>query len=152
MLSQVDEDEEILNAVKAGAVGYLLKGDATSAGLTDAVRRVARGETIFTPSLAGLVLEELHHPSTASTTASFTERERQVLRMAARGHTEPRIAEELSLTLGEVRNQLRSVTFKLQREHTAHIATDHGEKGPAACRPPRSGGAPLGIGPRSPAT
>src|SRR6185503_3094637 len=86
ILSASGEQQDVLDAVKAGATGYLVKS-ASRAELLDAVRRVARGDAVFTPGLAGLVLGEyrrLSEPATSDPNEPrLTDRETEVLRMVA---------------------------------------------------------------------
>src|SRR3954449_2786693 len=88
ILSASGEQRDVLEAVKAGATGYLVKS-ASRRELLDAVHRVAQGDTVFTPGRAGLVLGEyrrLSEPAASdSDQPSLTERETEVLRMVAKG-------------------------------------------------------------------
>src|SRR4051812_12841518 len=90
ILSASGEQADVLDAVKAGATGYLVKS-ASSAELLDAVHRVADGDTVFTPGLAGLVLgeyrrlSEVPQSSTDPKLPRLTERETEVLRLVAKG-------------------------------------------------------------------
>ena len=89
ILSASGEQRDVLEAVKAGATGYLVKS-ASRDELLDAVRRVALGDTVFTPGLAGLVLGEYRRLSETPTdskddTPRITDRETEVLRLVAKG-------------------------------------------------------------------
>src|SRR6195952_4820277 len=90
ILSASGEQHDVLEAVKAGATGYLVKS-ASRQELLDAVRRVALGDTVFTPGLAGLVLGEYRRlsdapvPVTGPATPRLTDRETEVLRLVAKG-------------------------------------------------------------------
>src|ERR1700712_73952 len=90
ILSASGEQHDVLEAVKAGATGYLVKS-ASREELVEAVRRVAAGDTVFTPGLAGLVLGEYRRlsdspvPVTGPATPRLTDRETEVLRLVAKG-------------------------------------------------------------------
>lgn len=106
-------------ALDAGAAGYLLK-DAPSAQLADAVRRVHAGGRVVDPALA---VEAWSEPD------PLTDRERQVLRLAAEGLAGPEIAEQLRLSEGTVRNYLSEAISKLgarNRVEAARIAQQKG--------------------------
>ena len=114
VLSASGEEADVLEAVKAGARGYLLKS-ATSEEIVDAVRRVHGGEAVFTPSLAGLVLDEFQrlaskHPDEPDLTA----RENEVLRLVAKGYTYREIAEKLFISVKTVQNHVQNILTKLQ--------------------------------------
>ena len=118
VLSASAEEEHVLEAVKAGASGYLLKS-STSAELIDAVRRVRSGEPVFTPSLAGLVLDEFRRVASGGATAStdepqLTPRENEVLKLVAKGYTYREIGEKLFISTKTVQNHVQNILTKLQ--------------------------------------
>lgn len=115
ILSASGEHEDVLAAVKAGATGYLIKS-ASKADLLDAVRRVAEGDTVFTPGLAGLVLGEYRRLSVAPDPDAplLTERETEVLRLVAKGLSYRQIAERLVLSHRTVQNHVQNTLRKLQ--------------------------------------
>ena len=125
MLSASGEQQSVLDAVKAGASGYLLK----SAGLADfleAVARTAAGDTVFTPGLAGLVLGEFRRlavePATADGGApKLTERETEVLRLVAKGLSYRQIAERLVLSHRTVQNHVQNTLGKLQLHNRVEL-------------------------------
>jgi DNA-binding NarL/FixJ family response regulator len=132
VLSASDEREDVLEAVKAGATGYLVKS-ASKAELADAVRATAAGRAVFTPSLAGLVLGEYRRiaqdPSSGPATPSLTERETEVLRFVAKGLSARQIAEKLSLSHRTVENHVQATFRKLQvanRVELTRYAIEHG--------------------------
>src|SRR5689334_17562097 len=92
ILSASGEQGDVLAAVKAGATGYLVKS-ASREELLSAVRRVAAGDTVFTPGLAGLVLGEFRRTSDRPDEPQLTERETEVLKMVATGLSYRQIAE-----------------------------------------------------------
>lgn len=114
VLSASGEEADVLEAVKAGARGYLLKS-ATSEEIVDAVRRVHGGEAVFTPSLAGLVLDEFRRlASKDPDEPDLTARENEVLRLVAKGYTYREIAEKLFISVKTVQNHVQNILTKLQ--------------------------------------
>jgi DNA-binding NarL/FixJ family response regulator len=131
VLSASDERYDVLEAVKAGATGYLVKS-ASKAELGDAVRATADGRAVFTPGLAGLVLGEYRRiaqgPDSGSA-PSLTERETEILRHVAKGLTAKQIAARLSLSHRTVENHVQATFRKLQvanRVELARYAIEHG--------------------------
>jgi DNA-binding NarL/FixJ family response regulator len=131
VLSASDERDDVLEAVKAGATGYLVKS-ASKAELADAVRATGEGRAVFTPGLAGLVLGE--HRRMAKTpgadpAAGLTERETEILRYVAKGLTAKQIAERLTLSHRTVENHVQATFRKLEvanRVEAARYAIEHG--------------------------
>jgi DNA-binding NarL/FixJ family response regulator len=125
MLSASGEQQDVLDAMKAGANGYLLK----SAGLTeflDAVARTAAGDTVFTPGLAGLVLGEFRRlaaepDKSDEATPKLTERETEVLRLVAKGLSYRQIAERLVLSHRTVQNHVQNTLGKLQLHNRVEL-------------------------------
>jgi DNA-binding NarL/FixJ family response regulator len=117
MLSASGEHQDVLDAVKAGASGYLLKSAGREEFL-DAVRRTADGDAVFTPGLAGLVLGEYRRlastPATSPDQPRLTERELEVLRLVAKGLSYKQIAERLVLSHRTVQNHVQHTLDKLQ--------------------------------------
>jgi DNA-binding NarL/FixJ family response regulator len=92
VLSASAEESDVLEAVKVGAAGYILKS-ATSEELVEAVRRVRRGDPVFTAPLAGLVLSEFRRVSMANSgEPALTTRENEILKLVAKGYTYREIA------------------------------------------------------------
>jgi len=124
ILSASGEQEDVLAAVKAGATGYLVKS-ASRTELLDAVRRVAQGDTVFTPGLAGLVLGEYRRLSEPSTDdpdqPSLTDRETEVLRMVAKGLSYKQIAERLVLSHRTIQNHVQNTLRKLQMHNRVEL-------------------------------
>ncbi|MCO5971820.1 response regulator transcription factor [Actinoallomurus soli] len=122
VLSASGERQDVLDAVTAGATGYLTK----SASLEDvvaAVRAAAAGEAVFTPGLAGLVLGEYRRLVTApeKETPRLTNRETEVLRLVAKGLTYREIAERLVLSHRTVQNHVQNTLTKLQLHNKAQL-------------------------------
>jgi DNA-binding NarL/FixJ family response regulator len=124
ILSASGEQHDVLDAVKAGATGYLVKS-ASRAELLDAVRRVALGDTVFTPGLAGLVLGEYRRlsaaPAPAKDTPQITDRETEVLRLVAKGMSYKQIAERLFLSHRTVQNHVQNTLRKLQLHNRVQL-------------------------------
>ncbi|WP_189210061.1 MULTISPECIES: response regulator [Actinokineospora] len=130
VLSASGEHSDVLEAVKAGASGYLVKS-ASAEELVDAVRRTAAGDAVFTPGLAGLVLGEYRRMAAGPPDDSprLTDRETEVLRLVAKGLTARKIAERLVLSHRTVENHVQSTLRKLQlhnRVELARYAIEHG--------------------------
>ncbi len=114
VLSASGEEADVLEAVKAGASGYLLKS-STSEEVVDAIARVRDGEPVFTPSLAGLVLSEFRRISTSDPTEpGLTPRENEVLKLVAKGYTYREIGEKLFISTKTVQNHVQNILAKLQ--------------------------------------
>ncbi|GAA4096510.1 response regulator [Nonomuraea sp. NPDC050663] len=115
-LSVSDAAEDVIGVIRGGARGYVTK-NISGRELTDAIRRVAEGDAVFSPRLAGFVLDAF-----ASTEAppidpeldSLTQREREVLRLIARGYAYKEIAKELFISVKTVETHVSSVLRKLQ--------------------------------------
>lgn len=130
VLSASEERDDVLDAVKAGATGYLVKS-AQRAELVAAVESTAAGQTVFTPGLAGLVLGEYRRlaKEPADDAPALTERETEVLRHVAKGLSSKQIAERLHLSPRTVENHVGATLRKLQlgnRVELARYAMEHG--------------------------
>jgi DNA-binding NarL/FixJ family response regulator len=113
VLSASGEHADVLEAVKAGATGYLVKS-ASAAELLDAVRRTAAGDPVFTAGLAGLVLGAFRGMGAADLEMRLTDRETEVLRLVAKGLTYKQVAERLFISHRTVQNHVQNVLGKLQ--------------------------------------
>ena len=120
VLSASGEQADVLEAVKAGASGYLLKS-ASAAELLDAVHRTASGEAVFTPGLAGLVLGEYRRTAAEEGAPRLTPRETEVLRLVAKGLTSRQVAERLALSHRTVENHVNATLAKLQLHNRAQL-------------------------------
>ncbi len=131
ILSASGEQSDVLEAVKAGATGYLVKS-ASRDELLDAVRRVAAGDTVFTPGLAGLVLGEFRRMadgSSADPRDELTDRETEILKMVAKGMSYKQIAERLVISHRTVQNHVQNTLRKLQMHNRVQLtrwAIEHG--------------------------
>jgi DNA-binding NarL/FixJ family response regulator len=130
ILSASGEHRDVLDAVKAGATGYILKS-ASRAEFLDAVRRTGAGDAVFSPGLAGLVLGEFRRLATdpALDTPRLTDREAEILRMVGTGVTYKQIAERLVLSHRTVQNHVQNTLHKLHlhnRVDLVRYAIEHG--------------------------
>lgn len=115
-LTTFEDDELVFEVLRAGAVGYLLK-DAPVARLVDATLAAARGESVLQPSVASKVIAELARLGGAPRSTALdklSERERDVLRLIARGASNKEIAAALFVTEGTVKNHVTSILAKLE--------------------------------------
>jgi DNA-binding NarL/FixJ family response regulator len=133
VLSASGEQRDVLDAVKAGATGYLLKS-AQREEFLDAVRRTADGDTVFTAGLAGLVLGEFRRLAAAGQEAdpeapSLTDRETEVLRLVAKGVSYKDIADRLGLSHRTVQNHVQNTLTKLQLHNRVELTRYAIERG-----------------------
>ncbi|MER6825936.1 MULTISPECIES: response regulator transcription factor [unclassified Streptosporangium] len=115
-LSVSDAAEDVIGVIRGGARGYVTK-NISGRELTDAIRRVAEGDAVFSPRLAGFVLDAFassEAPPIDPELDSLTQREREVLRLIARGYAYKEIAKELFISVKTVETHVSSVLRKLQ--------------------------------------
>ncbi|MEU5430018.1 response regulator transcription factor [Streptomyces olivoreticuli] len=136
VLSASGEHADVLEAVKSGATGYLLKSASTEE-LLDAVRRTAAGDPVFTPGLAGLVLGEYRRLAADPAPAApdepkvprLTDRETEVLRLVAKGLSYKQIAERLVISHRTVQNHVQNTLGKLQLHNRVELVRYAIERG-----------------------
>ncbi|PZG17656.1 response regulator [Nonomuraea aridisoli] len=131
VLSASGEQDDVLEAVKAGASGYLVKS-ASREEFLDAVRRTAEGEPVFTPGLAGLVLGEYRRLATQRPAVEgprLTDRETEVLRLVAKGLSYKQIAERLALSHRTVQNHVQNTLSKLHLHNRVELVRYAIERG-----------------------
>jgi DNA-binding NarL/FixJ family response regulator len=111
MVTMVDDDDTVLNALAAGARGYILK-DASPEEIQTAIRTVVSGGAVLGSGVATRLLSEHHHRAT--TDRNLTEREREILDLLAHGRTNSQIARTLGISVKTVQNTVSRVLDKLQ--------------------------------------
>lgn len=125
MLTASDEESDLYESIRSGASGYLLKDGSTYDQVAEAVRLVAAGQSLISPSMATKLLEEFVQMSRSpapTTTAQLTARELQVLRLVAKGLSNREIAEELFISENTVKNHIRNMLEKLQMKSRMEAA------------------------------
>lgn len=146
ILTTFDDDEYILNALKYGASGYLLKG-ASVTDLVGAIRKVAQGSAMLNPEILDKVMRlfktmarsrPLGNKLDGEGLASLTRSERRVARLVGRGMSNREIAGELSLSEGTVRNALSAALAKLSLRDRTQLAIWAVETGLAASEEPQA--------------
>ena len=118
-LSVSDAAEDVISVIRAGARGYVTK-TISGADLTDAIKRVADGDVVFSPRLAGFVLDAFRDSDSSPAVAvdpeldQLTPREQEVLRLLARGYSYREIGAELFISIKTVETHASNVLRKLQ--------------------------------------
>ena len=132
VLTTYAEDQWVLDAVRAGATGYLLK-DTRRDELLDAIKGTVEGRSYLDPAVAGTVLQAATSPPPARQAEPlldpFTEREQEILRLLVQGQNNPEIARRLHLAKGTVRNYVSVIFQKLgvsDRTQAAVVAMQRG--------------------------
>jgi DNA-binding NarL/FixJ family response regulator len=140
-----DEEEKVIEAVKAGASGYLLKG-ATSAKIIESIREVKSGGSVIQPNLARRLLKHFHVPEEGAVSEPFkaklppgnreepatrplTEREIEILRLIAKGLSNNEAARVLTLSRATVRTHLEHIYEKLEVTNRVEAVTEGLRKG-----------------------
>jgi DNA-binding NarL/FixJ family response regulator len=124
VLTMMTDDEWVMNALLAGACGYLLK-DAPIDQLVEGIRSAARGESMISPRIASRLVRRLREPpeiEPASAAADMTPRELEVLELLAQGLDNVQIASALHLSQHTVKNHVSSILIKLQVENRIQAA------------------------------
>ncbi len=129
-LSVSDAAEDVIGVIRAGARGYVTKSISADE-LVDAIGRVAEGDAVFSPRLAGFVLDAFSGSIDISAVDEeldrLSQREREVMRLIARGYAYKEIARELFISIKTVETHVSSVLRKLQlsnRHQLTRWATD----------------------------
>jgi DNA-binding NarL/FixJ family response regulator len=124
VLSERSGHRDVLDAVKAGAAGYLVK-TASAGELMDAVQRTAAGDAVFTPGLADLVLGEYQRlaaqPEPKTSVPRLSARETEVLKLVATGLTARQIATKLTLSHRTVENHIQNTLRKLHLHNRVEL-------------------------------
>jgi DNA-binding NarL/FixJ family response regulator len=147
MLTVSDEENDLYEAIKAGATGYLLK-EISIEEVADAVRAVMQGQTLISPSMASKLIQEFNslarraEERQAVPAPRLTDRELEVLKLVARGHTNKDIGEQLYISENTVKNHVRNILEKLHlhsrmeaviyavKEHLLDLDETGGRSGP----------------------
>jgi DNA-binding NarL/FixJ family response regulator len=128
ILTVSEAERDLLDAVAAGAAGYLLKTTPTDELRREFVR-AAKGEPVFSPSLAALVLGEFRRLAKTAGANPLSDREREVLQLVARGHPYARIGTDLGISAKTAENHVRNILGKLhltRRADLVRYAVEHG--------------------------
>jgi DNA-binding NarL/FixJ family response regulator len=116
-VGESDAAEDVIGTIRGGARGYVTK-TITGPELVDAIRRVADGDAVFSPRLAGFVLDAfagtIEVAAVDEDLDRLTEREREVMRLIARGYAYKEVAKELFISIKTVETHMSSVLRKLQ--------------------------------------
>ena len=124
-LSVSDAAEDVIGLIRAGARGYVTKS-ISGPELIDAIRRVAEGDAVFSPRLAGFVLDAFASrpdvPIADPELDQLTNREREVLRLLARGYAYKEIAKELYISIKTVETHVSNVLRKLQMSNRYELS------------------------------
>jgi len=122
VLTSFDEDDQVFSAVKAGALGYILK-DSSPQELLEAIRCVYRGESSLHPAVARKLMLGYRQDQKAETgTVALTEREVETLKLVARGLSNQEIAQQLHISEGTVRFHVTNILGKLELENRTQAA------------------------------
>jgi DNA-binding NarL/FixJ family response regulator len=135
VLTTLDDDETVFEAVRAGAQAYLLK-DASEEELLETIRALKRGESRLTPQIARKVMDQFRHlaraPASAQqaaatidddlSTAELTDKEERVLRLITDGSSNRQIAQAMALAEGTVKNYVSRIMSKLHANTRTELA------------------------------
>jgi len=125
VLTISDQDDDVIDAILAGACGYLLK-DSSIQDLMDGIRAASIGEALISPHIASKVLQRIRAYGVASDDAvtgpELSERETEVLRLIANGKDNAEIAQELHISPKTVKNHISNILMKLQIENRIQAA------------------------------
>ncbi|QMW65570.1 response regulator transcription factor [Mumia sp. ZJ1417] len=125
MLTASDEESDLLESIRNGASGYLLK-DSSVDQVSDAVRRVATGQSLISPPMATRLLEEFRLLATRGEPprgTKLSDRELEVLRLVAVGNNNREIGQKLFISENTVKNHVRNILEKLQLRSRVEAAT-----------------------------
>lgn len=132
MLTMHDDEEYLQKALREGAVGYVLK-KAADTELLEAIRTVARGDVFLHPSMVKNLVQSMYHPEKKEEcrkqTANLSEREKEVIRLVALGHTNQEISDMLSVSIKTVETHKARIMEKIgcgRRSELVRYALDQG--------------------------
>jgi DNA-binding NarL/FixJ family response regulator len=124
MLTYTDEREQVVEAIRQGASGYLVHGQFEAEELAARIRQLAAGETVLSPAVVGTVFDALRRtpgsPDEASGPASLTAREREIMNLISQGLTNQQIADRFVLSEKTVKNHVNRIYSKLGASNRAH--------------------------------
>ncbi|MGB2798531.1 MAG: response regulator transcription factor [Dehalococcoidia bacterium] len=112
VLTSFSDDDKVFSAIKAGALGYLMK-DSSPADLAEAIRAVYRGEPSLDPAIAKKLMDQLSKGEEVIVEEDLTIREKEVLRLIARGNSNKEIAASLRISEKTVKNHVTNILHKL---------------------------------------
>ena len=112
VLTSFSDDDKVFSAIKAGALGYLMK-DSSPADLAEAIRAVYRGEPSLDPAIAKKLMDQLSKGEEVIAEEDLTMREKEVLRLIARGNSNKEIAASLQISEKTVKNHVTNILQKL---------------------------------------
>lgn len=115
------DDEKVYPAIEAGAAGYLLK-TSSAQEIADAIRATMRGERVLEPEVTSKMLEHLAQKNQPVLHEELTNREREILLLIAKGHSNQEIADELFITLKTVKTHVSNILAKLEVEDRTQAA------------------------------
>jgi two-component system response regulator DevR len=121
MLTSFADDEAVYAAIMAGAAGYVLK-QVKGTDLVDAVRRVARGESLLDPAVTARVLDRLRRRSENDELAGLTDQEKRLLDLIAQGLTNRQIGEQMYLAEKTIKNYVSNLLAKLGMSRRTEVA------------------------------
>jgi DNA-binding NarL/FixJ family response regulator len=122
VLTTLDDDETVFEAVRAGAQAYLLK-DASEEELLETIRALRRGESRLTPQIARKVMDQFRHLARArNSTEELTDKEERVLRLITDGSSNRQIAQAMALAEGTVKNYVSRIMSKLHANTRTELA------------------------------
>jgi DNA-binding NarL/FixJ family response regulator len=126
VLTISDQDEDVMNAILAGACGYLMK-DSSIQDLMQGIRAAAVGESLISPHIAAKVLQRMRATGTseqdaATIRAELSDREIEVLKLIANGKDNAQIAAELHISPKTVKNHISNILMKLQIDNRIQAA------------------------------
>lgn len=112
ILTGSEDDDDLINALKVGASGYIVKGIAAKE-LVNAVRAVANGGTYISPDMVGSLLRDLRKPQTSDPMSALSEREHQILELVAKGMSNRDIGDQLYLAEKTIKHYMTNILEKL---------------------------------------
>jgi len=113
MLTASENEDDLMKALKAGARGYVLKG-ISAKELVKAVRTIVAGGTYISPDMANMILFELSQPSQPDPLSELSDREKEILKLVAKGYTNREIGAQIHLSEKTIKHYMTNILQKLQ--------------------------------------